>query len=32
VPTSDPNIRVSHNVSHTMPENWQEIVTRGTTN
>jgi len=32
VPTSDSNIRVSHNVSHTMPENWQEIVTRGTTN
>lgn len=30
VPTTDPNIRVSHNVSHTMPDNWQEIVTRGT--
>ena len=30
VPTSEPNIRVSHNVSHTMPDNWQGIVTRGT--
>ena len=30
VPTSSPHVRVSHDVSHTLPDNWQEIVTRGT--
>jgi hypothetical protein len=30
VPTSSPHVRVSHDVSHTLPDNWQDIVTRGT--
>ena len=30
VPTSDPNVRVAHNVNHTLPEDWREIIARGT--
>lgn len=30
VPTADPNVRVAYNVSHTLPEDWREIVSRGT--
>lgn len=28
MPTADPHIRISYNVSHPMPDNWQEIVNR----